>query len=70
MDSTEVGTMKYILVARSCSLCGGDIAVKPFEEIPTEEEMRDLRNSLGGMFCIRTYLFENNDGDYGFISEA
>ena len=48
--------MEYILVARCCSECGGDIAVMPFNEKPTEKEEKMLIDSLGGMYCIQTKL--------------
>lgn len=50
--------MEYILVARSCSDCGGDFAVKAFSEKPSIKDENDLVNSLGGMFCILTKLFK------------
>jgi hypothetical protein len=63
--------MEYILVARSCSDCGGDFAVKPFSGKPSSEDENALVNSLGGMFCIQTKLFKrNDDGEYKAVEDS
>ena len=62
--------VNYILIAVTCSNCGGEMAVKAFGELPTEEQKRDLCEKLGGMFCIKTRIFRQDYvGDYDLVEE-
>jgi hypothetical protein len=48
-----------IILAKACENCGGQIAIKITTNKPTEEEIKEVKLSLGGMFCIMHEIFEN-----------
>jgi hypothetical protein len=54
--------MKYLLVCRSCKNCGADVAVRQYDELPTDDERIALEKTIGGMWCITTKLFCTEDG--------
>ena len=42
----------YLIISRTCWNCGDKIAVKLQANTPIEKEIDEVRNKLGGMFCI------------------
>ena len=46
----------WVIVSKTCENCGGEIAVRILTEKPTEPQIKENRESLGGMFCIETYV--------------
>lgn len=53
----------FIGFVQSCNNCGNLIAVKKFNNYPTQEELKELSNSIGGMYCIQEYIFELEDDE-------
>ena len=48
----------FIIVSRSCSDCGGDIAVRITSEKPTwESHIKDNEGELGYLLCIKSKVF-------------
>ena len=50
-----------LLIARTCNDCGGKLAVRLIDTKPTMEDMRELTQSLGGMYCIEETIYEGID---------
>ena len=46
----------YIIVCDSCPNCDRK-AIMILEHLPTEEEIGLVKDSIGGMFCIKTKIF-------------
>ena len=53
----------YILVSNSCADCGDEVSVGLFKKKPTAEQIREAEDTIGGMFCITTNVFELNVGE-------
>ncbi len=45
------------VIARSCSSCDS-LAVNFFDHEPSEEEKMLVSESIGGMWCINSYIFK------------
>ncbi len=52
----------YVLVCRSCEDCGST-SVGLFEEIPTEEQIDEAEDLIGGMWCIASKVYKLNIGE-------
>ncbi len=54
--------MAWIVIAKTCIDCGGDIAFEIFDNPPTDDECKRIEDSLGGMYCIKHWVKEIEDG--------
>lgn len=59
--------MTYLIIAQTCDGCGGKVAVKMQQTEPTPEEIEEVKDSLGSMFCIRSYT---TSAEMGFIAKV
>jgi len=53
----------YIVWSTTCSECGGDTAIKKFNNEPTLKEISEVEDAIGRSVCITTYIQEFKD-DY------
>ena len=57
----------WIVIVKECANCGGDYAVKLFEDKPTDEEVKDVE--LGSGQCLKTAVFEMTEGEITYGAE-
>jgi hypothetical protein len=48
----------FLIIAKACDNCGGELAVKIQQAQPSGKEIDELASELGGMFCIRSRVIE------------
>lgn len=53
----------FVLLCQKCNSCGGEMAMKMFHENPSEEQIEEVKQALGGNFCINNYVFELRDDE-------
>jgi hypothetical protein len=54
--------MKYILLSQTCQECGGQIAMMIVTILDLmNENFEKLSQELGGMYCIRNTIYEENE---------
>ena len=53
----------YILVCRSCENCGSATSVGLFKQIPTEEQIIEAEDLIGGMWCIAHGVYKLKIGE-------
>jgi len=60
----------FVVVCTSCKDCNSQ-AVGLFTNEPTDEQIAEVKDSIGGMFCINSKVYELEDGEIvaGEISE-
>lgn len=51
----------YIAIAKTCDSCGGEYSVNCFETFPSDQDIIDLKNQIGGLSCITFRVFGFND---------
>lgn len=54
--------MSWLTIAQTCQDCGGDMSFLITDEELTSEEINELRDELGGMFCIEVRTKEIEEG--------
>ena len=52
----ELIMSKWIVLAESCPSCGSEIAIKIVNRRPTKKDEEEVKDAVGGMFCIQAYL--------------
>lgn len=64
----------YIILAEACQSCGGRRAIKYSSTKPSDDDIKEVRHKLGGMFCIETEIITLTQDEEGcnniFITEA
>lgn len=53
----------FIVVCTACRDCGSCQAVGLFPNKPTDDEVRKVNDSIGGMWCIRIKTYELSEGE-------
>ena len=52
----------WAIVSYSCEECGNSTVIKIQSNEPTVKEISVVEESLGGMYCIKSYVTEANEG--------
>lgn len=47
-----------IVVCTRCSECGGDQAVGVFSRMPSKRKIKEIEDTLGGMWCITHRVYK------------
>lgn len=54
----------WVVVAAACRDCGSDTAIRILSTEPTDKQLEEVRDALGGMFCIQTNVVQTDiDGE-------
>lgn len=48
----------FIVLSQKCSSCGGEMIIKKFSDYPSELEIKELENEIGGNICINSFIFD------------
>lgn len=58
----------WIAIAVTCSECGNEKAIQAFSEKPSDKQISELKDSLGGMWCIESVCVEvQPDGEAAIV---
>lgn len=54
----------YLIVSQSCHECGGNLVARLMSQVPSDTDVRQNEQKLGGMYCIVTETMQiEADGD-------
>ena len=48
----------WVIVAVSCSDCGSEFSVKVQTSKPTDVDIKNVKDAIGGMYCIKTSIYK------------
>lgn len=60
--------MSWIIICKSCVDCGGDIGFRIIDNTPTEDDIKAVKDELGGMYCIKEYIKEIEEDNINIIN--